>query len=775
MYRPIKVICLYLVLCLCPMLSFSQESLSISGYVKDATTGESLIGVSIKVRDSASNIGTITNNYGFYSLTLNSPQATIMVAYVGYDTQELPLDLTANRKLDFKLNPAGNSLNEVVISADNRNDKVNSTSMGLERLSREDINKLPVLFGEKDVVKALQLLPGVKNTGDGNGGFFVRGGAADQNLIILDEAVVYNPDHLLGFFSTFNADAVKEVSLYKGNMPAQYGGRLSSVMNVIMKEGNNQSFQGEAGIGLISSRLSLEGPIVKDKGSFFISGRRTYVDLFLKASADPQVNQNKLYFYDLNLKANYTLGEKDKLFIAAYQGRDKIGFGDEFGIGWGNTTGSLRWNHQFSPKVFSNTSLIYSNYHYDIDLDMASISGQIKSQIKDWNIKEEVKIYPNNRHAISLGINAIYHQLRPGTYAGDISLVSQPLNYSLESAFYASDHWKATEKLNLEYGLRLSAFSALGGDQPYYTLNSDREIVKTTYYGKHKSAKTYAAVEPRLSLNYLLNDISSLKAAYSRNSQYLHLLSNTGTGNPTDKWVSSNINIKPGLSDMFSLGYARNLLQNTFQLSVETYYKAMQHQIDYQDGANVLSSDPIDPQLRYGDGRAYGLELLLRKNAGKWTGWIGYTLSRTEVQIDGINNGRWYNARQDRSHDISLVGMYSVNKRWDVSASFVYYTGHAVSFPSGKYEADGQVAFYYSERNGYRMPAYHRLDLSATRRFMARKHYNSELTFGLFNAYGRENAYSISFRKDPDDASKTQAVQTALFKFVPSISYNFKF
>ena len=775
MYRPIKVIYLYLVLCLCPMLSFSQESLSISGYVKDATTGESLIGVSIKVRDNASNIGTTTNNYGFYSLTLNSPQATIMVAYVGYDTQELPLDLTANRKLDFKLNPAGNSLNEVVISADNRNDKVNSTSMGLERLSREDINKLPVLFGEKDVVKALQLLPGVKNTGDGNGGFFVRGGAADQNLIILDEAVVYNPDHLLGFFSTFNADAVKEVSLYKGNMPAQYGGRLSSVMNVIMKEGNNQSFQGEAGIGLISSRLSLEGPIVKDKGSFFISGRRTYVDLFLKASADPQVNQNKLYFYDLNLKANYTLGEKDKLFIAAYQGRDKIGFGDEFGIGWGNTTGSLRWNHQFSPKVFSNTSLIYSNYHYDIDLDMASISGQIKSQIKDWNIKEEVKIYPNNRHAISLGINAIYHQLRPGTYAGDISLVSQPLNYSLESAFYASDHWKATEKLNLEYGLRLSAFSALGGDQPYYTLNGDREIVKTTYYGKHKSAKTYAAVEPRLSLNYLLNDISSLKAAYSRNSQYLHLLSNTGTGNPTDKWVSSNINIKPGLSDMFSLGYARNLLQNTFQLSVETYYKAMQHQIDYQDGANVLSSDPIDPQLRYGDGRAYGLELLLRKNAGKWTGWIGYTLSRTEVQIDGINNGRWYNARQDRSHDISLVGMYSVNKRWDVSASFVYYTGHAVSFPSGKYEADGQVAFYYSERNGYRMPAYHRLDLSATRRFMARKHYNSELTFGLFNAYGRENAYSISFRKDPDDASKTQAVQTALFKFVPSISYNFKF
>ncbi|MBG6236181.1 hypothetical protein IWX76_002762 [Pedobacter sp. CAN_A7] len=775
MYKCLSVIVLGLVILFYPILSFSQEKWSLSGEVKDAKSGESLIGVTIQLPGSDNNTATSTNNYGFYSLSLGSGKTTIRVAYVGYETQEITVNLNANRKQDISLSPSGNVLNEVFITTSNSNDKVKNTAMGLEKLSREDINKLPVIFGEKDVIKALQLLPGVKNTGDGNGGFFVRGGAADQNLIILDEATVYNPDHLLGFFSTFNAYALKEVTLYKGNMPAQYGGRLSSVMNVIMKEGNNQRFQAEGGIGLISSRLSFEGPIIKDKGSFFISGRRTYVDLFLKASSDPEVNENKLYFYDLNLKANYTLGAKDRLYIAAYQGRDKIGFGEQFGITWGNTTGSIRWNHQFSPKVFSNSSLIYSNYDYDIDLDMASINGQITSQIKDWNLKEEIKVYPNNSHTISLGVNAIYHQLRPGTYAGDISLISKPLNYSLESAVYASDSWKATQKLHVEYGLRLSTFAALGGDQPYYTLNGDKEIVNTSYYDDHTSAKTYVNIEPRLAISYLLNDQSSWKAAYSRNSQYLHLLSNTGSGNPTDKWVSSNLNIKPGISDMLSLGLARNLRKNTFQLSVEAYYKKMQHQIDYKDGANVLSSEPIDPQLLYGDGRAYGLEILLRKNAGKWTGWLGYTLSRTEVQIEGINNGGWYNARQDRSHDISLVGMYHVNQQWDISASFVYYTGHAVSFPSGKYDADGQVAFYYAERNGYRMPAYHRLDLSTTRRFKPRKHYRTALSFGLFNAYGRENAYSISFRKDPLDPDKTQAVQTSLFKFVPSISYNFKF
>jgi hypothetical protein len=774
MYKQLTVFIFSLVCFLHPTISFSQRHWSVSGEVKDVNTGESLIGVSIKV-PGGSTLGTSTNNYGFYSLALDSGETSIIVAYVGYDTQEIKIDFSADRKLDIRLRQSGNALNEVVVRASNQNDKVNSTTMGLDKLSREDISKLPVLFGEKDVVKALQLLPGVKNTGDGNGGFFVRGGAADQNLIILDEAIVYNPDHLLGFFSTFNADAVKEVSLYKGNMPAQYGGRLSSVMNVVMKEGNNQRFQGEAGIGLISSRLSFEGPIVKDKGSFFVSGRRTYVDLFLKASSDQEVSENKLYFYDLNLKANYSFGAKDRVYIAAYRGRDKIGFGEQFGITWGNTTGSIRWNHQFSPRLFSNSSMIYSNYDYDIDLDMASINGQITSQIKDWNLKEEIKIYPNNRHAISMGINAIYHQLRPGTYAGNISLTSKPINYSLESAVYAADSWKASEKLQIDYGLRLSSFAALGGDQPYFTLNSDKEIVNTIFYDDHKSAKTYVNLEPRLSLRYLLNERSSWKVAYSRNSQYLHLLSNTGTGNPTDKWVSSNINIKPGISDMVSLGYARNLGKNTYQLSVETYFKKMQHQIDYKDGANVLSSDPIDPQLLYGDGRAYGLELLLRKNAGKWTGWLGYTLSRTEVQIEGINGGSWYNARQDRSHNISLVGVYSANSHWDLSASFVYYTGHAVSFPSGKYDADGQVAFYYAERNGYRMPAYHRLDLSATRKFKPRKYYRTELSLGLFNAYGRANAYSISFRKDPQNPSKTQAVQTSLFKFVPSISYNIKF
>lgn len=775
MTKLLKIFLFIFILSFCHLLSFSQIKGTLSGYVNDAQTGKPLKEVIINVLSGTSSTSISTNDAGYYFITLNQGEIKLVVDYLGYATERLTLNLSANSKADIKLKPVGNTLDEVVISSIKKTNKVMSPAMGLEKLSRDEINKLPVLFGERDLVKALQLLPGVKNTGDGNGGFFVRGGAADQNLIVLDESIIYNPNHLLGFFSTFNADAIKEVFLYKGSMPAKYGGRLSSIMDVIMKDGNRQEYHVEGGVGLISSRLSFEGPIVKDKGSFFISGRRTYADVFLKASSDPKINENSLYFYDLNFKANYTVGAKDKLFFSAYNGNDKIGLGNHFGLDWGNTTAALRWSHELSPKFFSNSSLIYSNYHYDVSLDMASISGHINSNIKDWNIKQELKFYPNSSHSISIGASSIFHNIRPGTYTGDFTLADQPLNYSLESAIFMANNWKASEKLNLEYGLRLSAFSVLGGEQPFYTLNANNEIIKTTHYSRRQIAKTYLNVEPRISLSYLLNEVSSLKAAYSRNSQYLHLLSNTGSGNPTDKWISSNINIQPRLSDMYSLGYARNFKNKTYEFSIETYYKPMQNQIDYRDGANVLSNDPIDPQLLYGDGRAYGVEFLLRKNAGRLTGWIGYTLSRTEIQIPGINDGFWYPARQDRKHDITLVGMYNLSKKWDVSASFVYYTGNAVSFPSGKYLSDNQIAFYYTERNGYRMPAYQRLDLSATRKFQHKNNYTSELSFGLFNAYGHENAYSVTFRQDPDDMNKTQTIQTTLFKMVPSISYNFKF
>ncbi len=768
-------ICLATLLGICFSLpGFAQTRHTISGYVKDAKTGEQLIGATVRLKGDP-NTGTAANEYGFYSLTLPAGSYTLLAGSIGYGIFELKLELSGNLKQDIALAPEGKQLSEVTVSGRAKNDRVTAAQMGVEHINMQEINLLPVLFGERDVLKTIQLLPGVKTAGEGNSGFFVRGGAADQNLILLDEALVYNPSHLLGFFSTFNSDAIKDATLYKGNMPAQYGGRLSSVMDIKMKDGNNQEYHATGGIGLIASRLSVEGPIVKDKGSFLISGRRTYADLFLKLSGDTLINRNQLYFYDLNLKASYRLSDKDRLYLSGYFGQDKLGLADLFGLSWGNSTGTLRWNHQFSPKLFSNTSVIYNDYRYDIDINTASLEGTIKSRIKDWNVKEELTFFPNTRNTIRAGLNTNYHTIMPGIYGGDFSVPSQPDNHSWENAVYVNNSWKASPNLNMEYGLRVSSFSVLGGDNKFYTLNPDGSIADTTTYAKGSFVKTYFVPEPRISLSYRMNETSSIKAAYSRNAQYLHLITNSSAGNPTDKWVPSNNIIKPGIADQVSAGYFRNFLDNRYEFSVESYYKYMQHQIDYRDGADVLSNNPLEPQLLFGIGRAYGAELLLRKTEGRFTGWIGYTLSRTERKIDGINGGAWYVARQDRTHDVSVVGIYQLNPKWTLSGTWVYYTGNAISFPSGKYEVDNQVVFYYTERNGYRMPAYHRLDLSATWKLRERKHFSSELAIGLYNAYGRQNAYAITFREDPDDPSKTQAVQTALFRFVPSITYNFKF
>lgn len=761
---------------LCAALAASaQSNFTISGYVKDGKTGETLIGSAIRA-EGKGGLGTQANDYGFFSLTLPSGDYNLVITSLGYANQSIKVSLTANQQLDIKMEAGGKEIEEVVITGEAENKNVTSARMGVEKLSIQEINKLPVLFGERDVIKALTLLPGVKTGGEGNGGMFVRGGAADQNLILLDEAIVYNPSHLLGFFSTFNSDAIKNVTLYKGNMPAQFGGRLSSVLDVKMNDGNNQDYHVNGGLGLIASRLSIEGPIVKDKGSFLISARRTYADAFLKLSSDSTINNNTLYFYDINLKANYKLGEKDRIYLSGYFGNDKLGLNDLFGLSWGNKTGTARWNHQFSPKLFSNTSLIYSDYNYDISINLASLDGRIQSRIRDWNLKEELSFYPNSKNEIKIGFSSIFHTIKPGTYSGTISLVSQPYNRTWENAVYINNTWKASEKLNVDYGLRVSSFSVLGGDNIFYTLDENRDINGILQYPSGKFVKTYFTPEPRISASYLLSEVSSVKGAYSRNAQYLHLISNSGSGNPTDKWVPTNNIIKPEVSDLVSVGYARNFSNNTYEFSVETYYKTMQNQIDYEDGANVISNEPIEPQLLFGKGRAYGVEVLLRKNKGRLTGWIGYTLSRTEKQIDGINDNDWYVARQDRTHDLSVVAIYEASKRWTLSGTFVYYTGNAVSFPSGKYKMDNQVVFLYTERNGYRMPAYHRLDLSATVKLgKGKKRLKSELALGVYNAYGRQNAYVITFRENPDDASRTQALQTALFRFVPSITYNFKF
>ena len=692
---------------------------------------------------------------------------------MGYTEQELSVTLDKKTGIDISMEPVAKELNEVTISSKANN--ITSAQMGMDKLDIKDINMIPVLFGERDVLKTIQLLPGVQSVGDGNSGFYVRGGAADQNLILLDEAVVYNPSHLLGFFSTFNSDAIKDVTLYKGTAPAQYGGRLSSVLDVKMNDGDDQNYHVSGGIGLIASKLDVEGPIEKDDGSFLITARRTYADVFLKLSNDTTLKKSSLYFYDLNAKLNYKLSKKDHLYLSGYSGQDDLGLGGLFGLNYGNETGTLRWNHIINDKLFSNTSLIYSDYNYNINVNAAGISANIHSEIRDWNLKEELELFASPTNSLRFGFNSIYHTIEPGNITGSgITNSTQPDNHSWENAVYIDDNWKASSRLNIDYGIRVSAFSVLGGAN-LYDLNPDGTIKDTLHYGSGQIVQTYFIPEPRASASYTLNDVSSLKLGYARNSQYLHLISNSTTTNPTDKWVGSNNIIKPEISDQVSLGYFRSLKNDDYEFSVESYYKYMQNQIDYKDGANVLDNTPLEPKLLFGDGRAYGLEFSFKKKVGKFTGWVSYTLSRSELQIQGINNDDWYASRQDHTHNLSVVGIYRLNKKWTLSSDFVFYTGGAVTFPSGKYEVNGYPVFLYTERDGYRMPAYNRLDLSATKQLKKHKHYSSELVYSLYNAYGRENPYIITFQQDPNDANKTQAVQYSLFRWVPSISYNFKF
>lgn len=754
----------------------AQEKVTISGTIKSKKTGETLIGATIK----AGPAGTVSNEYGFYSLTLPQNTYTVQFSAVGMQVYTITGAIQKDTIINVSLAEASADLEAVTVTASARGRSISSPQMGMEQMSAKEMKNIPLLFGERDVLKAIQLLPGVKSAGDGNSGFYVRGGAADQNLILLDEATVYNASHLLGFFSTFNADAIKDVTLYKGGMPAQYGGRLSSVVDIKMNDGNNQDYSVSGGIGLISSRLNVEGPIQKDKSSFLITGRRTYADMFLKLSNDSTLNNNTLYFYDINAKMNYILGSKDKLYLSFYTGKDKMGVGETFGLDWGNTTATLRWNHLYSSKLFSNTSLIYSNYKYNISIRSGSNDLDITSQIRDWNVKQEFQYYLNNSNTLRFGVNSVYHTIKPGEITptsaeSNINAKKIQDRYSWENAVFATNTWKLSDKINLTYGIRLSAFSILGAGD-FYNVNGEGIVTDTLHYKKGQWVKTYINPEPRLAASYLLGDNSSIKASYVRNVQNLHLVSNSTSSRPTDKWIASTNTIKPEISDQVSLGYYRNLAGNRYEVTAEVYYKTMQNQIDYRDGADVFNNmDAIETQLLYGKGRAYGLETQFKKKTGRFTGWVSYTLSKTERQIDGINNSEWYNARQDRTHDISIVGSYKHNKKWTFSANWVYYTGDAITFPTGKYKIDDQVAFYYTQRNGYRMPAYHRLDLGATLTLKSTPKMLSELSFSLYNAYGRENAYSIDFRESETDPNKTEAVQTALFKFIPSISWNFKF
>lgn len=754
----------------------AQTKYTLSGTIKDASTGETLIGATVKLKEARN--GTISNSYGFYSITAAQGTYTLQVNYVGYQAFSKEITLSKNQQIAVQLIPE-NNLQEVVITGGTRKDQnVSSPQMGLEKLNMAQINSVPVLFGERDVVKAIQLVPGVKSGAEGNTGFYVRGGASDQNLILLDEAVVYNASHLFGFFSTFNSDAIKDVNLYKGGMPAQYGGRLSSALDISMLDGNSKAFGVQGGIGLIASRLKVEGPLAKGKGSYMLSGRRTYADAFLKASSDTSLKNASLYFYDLNAKANYHFNNKNALYFSGYLGKDVLGLKNLFGTNWGNTTATLRFNHIFTDRLFSNTSVIYSNYNFTVQSFDVSNDFKVRSSIRDFNIKEDMQYYLSNKHTLRFGVNFIQHTITPGKISATVSSSFNPKTledrHGLESALYVSDEWHIGEKLNLLYGLRLSRFD-LFGPGTFSSYDADGNPVNTQVYSGAQRVKSYVYLEPRISASYLLDAENSIKASYGRNTQNIHLLSNSNASSPSDLYVMSSNNLKPEIADQISTGYFRNFDDDKYEFSAEVYYKWLQNQIDYKNGAQLIANQNVESQLVYGVGRAYGLELFLKKKYGQFNGWIGYTLSRTERKFDEINDGRYYPARQDRTHDFSLVGVYQLNKRWTFSGTFIYGTGNAVTFPTGKYQLDGITRFYYSDRNSSRMPATHRLDLGATLEGKMHKRYHSSWTFGLYNAYSHKNPYVINFRNDVNDPSRTVAEQTSLFGIIPSVSYNFKF
>lgn len=751
------------------------QSYKIEGKVVDAITKDVLVGVPIGIRNMPDK-STSTDSNGRYVLDLPKGYYDLVIKYIGYGDESVSINLDRNITKNIGLKQTSINLNEVVVSSARKDENVSSPQTGIEKLSIQEINLLPVLMGERDVMKAIQLMPGVKTANEGGTGFFVRGGTADQNLILLDDVSVYNASHLMGFFSTFNPDVVRDVTLYKGSMPAEYGERLSSVLDVKTRNGDTQDYHVNGGIGLISSKLGVEGPIQKGKSSFLLAGRRTYVDALGKVFGVEQAKNTSLYFYDLNMKLNFILSDKDRLAFSGYWGKDKLSLDKVVDTDWGNLIGTLKWTREMNRKWVSLTSLTYNKYSYNISLDM-NIDLNIASVINDYSFKQEFEYRNSDKSVWKLGYQTTYHDISPGKFSyaedkGDGRDLKH--RYSWENGLFISNNVQMSDRLEVIYGLRLSTFSALGrGD--YYVLDDDYLVIDTISYQSGKFVKTYLNLEPRLSMAYRLNEASSLKVAYARTTQSMHLLSNTSFGTPYDRWISSSNNVKPQQSDQFSLGYFRNFTDNMFEFSVEGYYKKMHNQIDFKDNAKFDRNDDVESELRFGKGRAYGIEFMLKKNIGKLTGWLSYTLSKSEKKIDGINDNQWYNATQDRTHDISIVGMYQLNAKWSLSAAWVYYTGNAVSYPSGKYEIDGQLIPYYTERNGYRAPAYHRLDLGAVCVLKKTAKLYSELAFSLYNAYGRENAYIVQFRQNDDDPTKASAYQYSLFRFIPSISWNFKF
>ena len=771
----------------------SQDKFTFSGYVSDAYNNETLIGVNILIPDQ--NLGTTTNEYGFFSITIPEGEYNIFISYLGFKTISENIILDKDITQNFQLEESIEELNEVIILENAEKIKLRSPQMSVNRLSINTIKQIPVVLGEVDVIKSITLLPGVTSAGEGASGFNVRGGAADQNLILLDEATIFNSSHLFGFFSVFNPDAIKDIKLYKGGIPAKYGGRVSSVLDIYQKEGNSKSFHLNGGIGSVSSRLLAEGPIVKDKGSFLFGGRSSYAHLFLPLFD----NDNVAYFYDLNTKLSYKLNDKNNIFLSGYFGRDVFRISDSFDNSYGNAVFNFRWNHLFSDKLFSNLSLIYSDYDYDLKLNF--IEFDWTSGIKNFNFKYDFDHYINNNFKLKYGLNSIYFKFNPGfitptTETSAINPFKLTDKYALENAIYIDANHKLSSKLNINYGLRFSSFLRLGQDElNIYQDNNPviyneelgvyekAEAIETESYKRSDVIKSFANIEPRLSVSYQLNNNSALKVSYNRMSQYLHLLSNTSSPTPLDVWTPSGKYIKPQLLDQFALGYFKTFKENTYTLEIESFYKTIKNRIDYIDGADLIANNNIEQVILNGEARAYGLELLLKKNEGKLKGWLSYTLSKSEQQTKGrnnfetgINNGNWYNAAFDKTHDVSITTSYELNKKWSFSSNFIFQSGQPTTYPLSQYEYNGITIPNFGNRNANNLPSYNRLDISAS--YSPKKNANRKLqaqwVFGLYNVYNRKNAASINFRQD-NVTGTNEAVRLSIFGIVPSITYNFKF
>jgi hypothetical protein len=786
-------------LCLVLFLGFwtttiaQQKKYTLSGYVRDVETGEDLPGAQVILLQAKT--GANCNAYGFYSLSLPEGEYDVVVRYIGFDEDSLHISLHADLTRNFELRETSVDLETVEITDDAEAENVKGTDMSVEKMSLREIRKLPAFMGEVDVIRTIQLLPGVIPVGEGITGYYVRGGQSNQNLVLLDNATVYNASHLLGFFSVFNADALRdEYKLYKGGIPAQYGTRLSSVLDLHMKEGNAKQLHVSGGLGAISSRLTIEGPIVKDKVSFMASGRRTYADVFLLAAKDENLRATKLFFYDFNAKINWRISEKDRLFASGYFGRDVFKFRKIFSNDWGNATGSLRWNHLFSPKLFNNATVIFSDFFYGFEAE--TFTGdrfEFGSGIRDFTFKDDVTWFANPKNQVQFGMDATLHRFNPGIFKPLGESFLQPTNvspdYALETAIYASNEQTLNERLSLVYGLRWSQFAQVGpGDEYRYDATGQTQI-DTTSFKSGELIQLYHGLEPRFSARYMVGAHNSLKASYMRTRQYLHLASNSTASFPWDIWIPSSRHIEPQIADQVALGYFHNLMDNQLEASVEVYYKDMRNQIDFKNGAELILNPTIETEILKGDGYAYGAEFMVRKTSGPITGWVSYTLSNAMRQIDGINNGNPYPANSNRRHDISVAGSWQLSPRFNVGATWVYASGRPVTFPVGGYRVDSVFVPLYGDRNSSKLPDYHRLDLSLTIDGKTRdaqegkRRLESSWNFTCYNVYGRRNAFSVDFREeqqaDPNNPGQQitvrNAYKTFLFRWVPSITWNFKF